>query len=104
MAQPCHDYLAVILIGGGSSWGRSPDKEEAIRGAIRNYRDWDSIYKVSDTDVVVNIIDVKGYDQCSWGAYPGGWLRGKNEATGETENIDRQIESVKRHTPKWRRR
>ena len=49
-----HDYLAVILIGGGSSWGRSPDKEEAIRRAIANYRDWDVYYKVANTEVIIN--------------------------------------------------
>jgi hypothetical protein len=98
------DYLAIILIGTGSSWGRSSDKEAAIQNAIKSYRDWDCYFKVADTDVTVNVIDVQGYGDCSWGAYPGGWMYGKNEATGEQEKVDRPVEQVTRRTPKWRAR
>jgi hypothetical protein len=98
------DYLAVISIGAGSSFGRASDKEEAIKLAIRNYRDWDHLFVVSDTDVVLNVVDVQGYGQCSWGAYPGGWLYGTNEATGKHEKIDRPVEHITRRTPKWRKR
>jgi|KBSMisStaDraftv2_1062788.scaffolds.fasta_scaffold00048_58 hypothetical protein len=96
-----HDYLAVILIGGGSSWGRSPDKEEAIRRAIANYRDWDVYYKVANTEVIINVTDVQGYSTVAWNDRG---MHGKNEATGKDETIDRPIERVTRTTPKWQRR
>jgi hypothetical protein len=44
-----------------------------------------------------------GYSDCRWGGYPDGWMRGKNEATGEVEAIKRPFEVIKRMTPKWRR-
>lgn len=98
------DWLAVILIGGGSSFGRDPDKERAIDIAIRNYRDWDHLFIVSDRDVTLNVVDVIGYGNLSWGAYPDGWLRGISEATGKDEKITRPVEQVIRRTPKWKTR
>jgi hypothetical protein len=94
-----HDYLAVILIGTGSSWGRAPVKEEAVQNAIRNYRDWGVYYKVADTDVIVNVVDVGGFDVVSWddrGVY------GKRD--GESVKLDRPIEQQLHHTPNWRKR
>ena len=99
---PASDFIAVILIGGGSSWGRSPDKEEAIKNAIAALRDWEVYFAVSDIEITLNVVDVKGYSTCHWGGgYPGGWMRGTNETTGEDEAIKRPVEIVKRQTPKW---
>jgi hypothetical protein len=96
------DYLAVILIGGGSSYGRAPDKEKAIAFAVRALRDWNRLFDVSNVDVVVNVIDVQGYSDCQWGGHPDGWMRGKSEATGEYEPIKRIAETVTRRTPRWK--
>jgi hypothetical protein len=90
------DYLAIILIGGGSSWGRSPDKEEAIKLALRNYRDWGGHFDIWGKEVTLNVIDVKGYDHVHWGSYPDGWLHGVSEATGEDEVINRTNEQITR--------
>jgi hypothetical protein len=98
------DYLAIIPIGGGSSWGRSPDKEEAIKNAVNAFRDWGVYYDVSGIEVTINVIDVQGYGECSWGGHPGGHIHGANETTGSDEAIKRPIEHVKRITPKWKRR
>jgi hypothetical protein len=98
------DYLAVIPIGGGSSFGRAPDKEAAIKNAITGLRDWTALFDLSAKEVTINVVDVDGYGDCSWGGYPGGWLHGTNEATGKDEAIERPIEYVKRVTPKWRRK
>ena len=103
--QPCtttHDYLAVILIGGGSSWGRSPDKETAIKRAITALRDWTAYYQLSNTEVTINVIDVQGFGDCSWGGHTEGWMHGISEATGQSEAIKRPVEQVKRQTPRWR--
>lgn len=104
MPKHGHDYLAIILIGGGSSWGRSPDKEDAISNAIAALKDWDDFFDVSGVEVNINVIDVIGYSDCSWGGYPGGWMHGKNEATGMDEAIKRPIEKIKRMTPRWKRK
>jgi hypothetical protein len=95
------DYLAIIPIGTGNSWGRAPDKETAIENAIRSLRDWEVYYDLSEIDVTVNVIDVQGYSDCSW---DNRGLHGTNEATGKDEAIKRPIEYALRITPKWKRR
>jgi len=98
------DYIAIITIGGGSSWGRAPVKEVAIEQAIKSLRDWETLFEVANVEVPINVVDVEGYNHCSWGSYSGGWLRGTNEATGEEEIIARPIEVIRRTTPNWRKR
>ena len=103
-AVPDHDYFAIIRIGGGSSWGRAPDMDDAVSNAIRSLRDWMGLFKVEDTDVVVNVVDVLGYstvDACA--GDPRGWLFGVNETTGKREPIDREVIRLNRRTPKWKR-
>jgi hypothetical protein len=98
------DYLAVILIGAGSSYGRSPDKEEAIRMALRSVSDWRGMFNVDGVEFGINVVDVSGYSSCSWGAYPKNWLWGVNEATGVDEPIMRDVEVIKRTTPARKKR
>jgi hypothetical protein len=96
------DYLAVILIGGGSSWGRAPDKEEAIKRAMKALKEWTIYFDLSNIEVGINVIDVAGYSDCRWGSNPDGWLHGTNTKTGKDEAIKRPIELVKRTTPRWK--
>jgi hypothetical protein len=98
---PEADYLAVILIGCGSSWGRARDKNEAIANAIHSFRDWQSLYKVSNIEVTVNVADVRGYSDVSWGHFG---FHGTNELTGKDEKFEPKVEQVKAFTPKWRKR
>ena len=100
--QTEHDYLAFILIGAGSSYGRATDKETAIKEALRSLRDWKHLYKVSDVDVVLNVVDVQGYDRVTF-AYDG--VFGVPEATpgAKGQRIDREIERVERRRPKFKR-
>lgn len=47
MTKRTTDYLCVILVGTGSCWGRSAGKEEAIKLALRAYKqDAGSIFKI----------------------------------------------------------
>jgi hypothetical protein len=98
---PEADYLAVIPIGGGCSWGRGSDKVEAVNNAVRQLRDWETLFVVSNIQVSVNVIEVTGYGECNWGYGP---VRGVNKVTGKDEPIDRPVEQVKAFTPKWRKR
>lgn len=92
------DYIAFILIGAGSTWGRSPDKEEAITEALNQLRGWDQYFDVYDVDTRVNIIDATGFDEVIWdddGFY--GVPKG-----GHTENyqkIDCPVERITRRSP-----
>jgi hypothetical protein len=94
------DYLAIIPIGGGSSWGRAPDREKAIEHAIKSLRDWDHLFAVANTEVTLNVVDVSPHDSVWWDN------RGLHykDADGFTRDLDRPIEVVKRTTPKWKRR
>jgi hypothetical protein len=92
------DYLAYILIGGGSAWGRSESREAAISFAIKSLKDWNTYYDVSDKEVTVCVIDVSGYDEVVW-EYND--VSGKKPGAKKFEKIDRPIEREKRQTPKW---
>jgi hypothetical protein len=96
-----HDYLAIIPIGTGSSWGRASSKETAIANALRSLKDWDVYFDVSEIEVTVNVIDVQGYSTVTWDSRGG---HGLNETTGENETINRPIEYVQRSTPKLKRK
>ena len=95
------DYLAIIPIGAGSSWGRSPDKEVAIKNAVTALKDWTVYYDLSGVEITINVIDVMGYGTVVW---DNRGVHGKNEMTGIDETITRPIEHVKRVTPKWKLR
>lgn len=88
------DYLAVIMLPGGSSWGRDADKETAIKKAIKRVRDWRDLYQVSDKEVTVNVTDVEGYDDIHWNDL-GEWY-----ADGKL--FKPVFEKIKRRTPKWK--
>lgn len=97
-ANAAHDYLAFILIGGGSCWGRSPDKEEAIQNAMKSLKDWDRYYEVYDVDVRINVIDVTGYAQVWWDD-DGIFGQRKGEEDPQPEKITNPIERITRRTP-----
>jgi hypothetical protein len=82
------DYLAVIMVGVGSCWGRSPDRSAAIKNAIRAYKqDAGSIFKISKGDeIIVNVVDVAPHNEVWWDSR-GIWV-------GE-ERLDRKIEQVR---------
>lgn len=102
--QTEHDYLAFILIGGGSSYGRSPDKEKAIDNCLRALKDWSHLFEVDDVDVVLNVVDVIGYNTVAWG-HDGvrGWKEGEPQ-DGKAERITAEIERVERHTAPAKKR
>ena len=88
------DYLAVILIAGGSSWGRHPDKAKAIKAALRIYKaDWGKLFKIRKGDeVVVNVVDVFPHNEVRFGDR-GFWIGDSDE------KLDRKIEHVTAMVP-----
>jgi hypothetical protein len=87
------DYLAIIYIGGGSSWGRGSDKDSAVKNAVKSLRDWKTLYKVSNVMVTVNVFETEGHDDIAWDDL-GFWADGKK--------FKPTIETVKCLTPNWR--
>jgi hypothetical protein len=92
------DYLAFINIGAGSSWGRAPDKEEAITLAIKSLRDWERYYEVHDVDVRINVVSVDDYAQVWWDN-EGIFGQRKGEEDPKPEKITAPIERITRRTP-----
>lgn len=61
------DYLAIIQIGGGSSFARSETIFDAVEHALRVcVLDWSRYYKLDDKDVGIAVYDVTGMDALSW--------------------------------------
>lgn len=86
-----HDYLAVILIAGGSAWGRSPDKQAAIKNCLKVYKqDWGKLFKIRKGDVVsINVIDVHPHGDVTWD-HQGWWAK----VGDEYKLLDRKVEHV----------
>lgn len=87
------DYLAVIFISGGSSHGRSPDKEQAIKHALRYFKDWESLFYIPAQDLEISIWDVEGFDQCQW---DNRGMHGKRPGSDKYEDIAGPPEIIKR--------
>ena len=92
------EYLAYVLIGGGSAWGRSEGKEAAIDLAIKSLKDWNTYYDVSDKEVTVRVVEITGYDEVVW---EDNEISGKKPGAEKFETIDNPIERVTCQTPKW---
>lgn len=69
-SEPERDYLAVALIGAGSSYARGPDLEYCVTrlGKII-VSDWSSLYDVGGKPCSVNLFEVPpGFGRVRWGA------------------------------------
>ena len=61
------DYIAIIYIMGGSSYGRADTIQEAVDNAARAFTgDWGSMFDVFGHECPVNVFDVTGFDQIVW--------------------------------------
>ena len=61
------DYLAIILLGGGSSWARGPDAEKAITDVTKQVKsDWGRLFNLEGVEVRVNLWDITGNDVVYW--------------------------------------
>ena len=96
-----HDYLAVVFIGAGSSYGRSPDREKAIELCMRSLRDWGSYYVLEGHTFTLNVLDVKGWDSVIW-SHSG--FSGKNPGDEKYTKLDLPIEAVERVYPEKKKR
>ena len=62
-----HDYIAIVLLGGGSSWARNSNPEAAISQVTKHLvNDWSRIFNLSGAEVRVNLWDVTGNDSVHW--------------------------------------
>lgn len=66
--MPRRDWIAMVLIGAGSSYARGADPDDCVKRVLRILKsDWGRVYQIeSGTRVVVNLIEVTGHDHVSW--------------------------------------
>lgn len=66
-SKGARDYLAVILVGAGSSWARGPDKADCIARVKKSVvDDWSSLFELRGKEATVNVVDVTGHDEVWW--------------------------------------
>lgn len=94
------DYLAICLLGSGSSYGRAPDKDKAIANCKRSLEtDWSSIFDLDGKTAKINVYDVTGHDKLWWDE------RGVHPDNEPTKSIDRlELVEVTLKVPKRKRR
>ena len=50
------NYCGIVFVGGGSSWAYNPDKDEAVKKAVKQAkRDWKDLHSFGETIKVVLI-------------------------------------------------
>lgn len=63
------DYLAIILLGAGSSHARGPDLEDCVKRVGKIVvSDWSSLFDVKGKPAKVGCYDVTGHDSLYWDA------------------------------------
>jgi len=64
---PKPDYLALCMVGGGSSYGRAPTKEEAVANCKRSLEvDWKSVYDLDGTTAYIGVYDLTHHGDVWW--------------------------------------
>lgn len=64
-----HEFLAIIMIGMGSSFARGPDRDDTIRRVVSiAFSDWRTLFDLSEKEVSVNVYDVTGRTSIWWDA------------------------------------
>lgn len=67
MSEAKKDFLAIFLIGCGSSFGRADTAEKAVALCKRSAeQDWKSLFDLDGREVTINVYDVTGYDDLFW--------------------------------------
>lgn len=61
------DFIAIIMVGAGSSYARGPDKADCI-ARVRSIvvEDWATIFDLAGKEATVNVVDVTGHDEVWW--------------------------------------
>jgi hypothetical protein len=61
------EFLAILLVGAGSSHARGPDLEDTIKRCGRiAVSDWSSLFDLGGKEAQINVYDVTGQDDLFW--------------------------------------
>lgn len=81
------DFLAIIMIGAGSSYARGPDREDCIKRVKRiAVSDWGSIFKLKGEEATVNVVEVTGHESV-WLDSRGVHVEGKPDLALPIEQV-----------------
>lgn len=95
--QSRRDFIAIIMVGAGSSYARGPDRDDCIDRVKRMVvADWSSLFDLAGKEAIVNVVDVTGHERVWWD-HRGVHVEGDPEPT-------LPIEQVKVTLPQRRRR
>lgn len=96
------NYLAIALIGAGSSYGRSSDREDAIEICKhRVEQDWSSLYDLDGQPCGINVFEVPDNERVWWD-HAGVHGENANRESREYERLE--LRTVTLSVPKRRRR
>jgi hypothetical protein len=90
------DYLGIIFLMGGSSYGRASTPEEARDNALRSLMDWAHLADLREAKVVVSTYDVTGHESIAWNA------RGVYDSDTNEDLHDRHLGHYRITTPDHR--
>lgn len=66
-SKGARDFIAIIMVGAGSSFARGPDKADCIARVRKTARsDWSSLFDLAGKKATVNVVDVTGYEKVWW--------------------------------------
>ena len=92
------DYLAIILVGAGSSYARGPDKQDCIERVQRiAVADWSSLFDLAGKEATVNVFDVTGHEKVWWDS------RGVHTHDDPAQDAELPSEQIKVTLPSKRR-
>ena len=61
------DFLAIIMVGAGSSYARGPDRQDCIERVKRAaVSDWQTLFDLAGKEATVNVVEVTGHDSVWW--------------------------------------
>lgn len=65
--QSRRDFLAIIMVGAGSSYARGPDREDCIR-RVKHFAvsDWKTLFDLKGKEATVNVVEVTGHESVWW--------------------------------------
>jgi hypothetical protein len=86
-SKGARDYIAIILVGAGSSYARGPDKADCIERVKRiAVSDWQTLFKLDGEEATVNVVDVTGHDEVWWDTV-GVHVKGQPDIKLDVERI-----------------
>jgi hypothetical protein len=93
------EFLAILLVGAGSSHARGPDLEDTIKRCSRiAVDDWSSLFDLGGKEAQINVYDVTDHEALFWDE------RGVHPESDPSKSIDRlELRTVTLPQPKRRR-